>query len=106
MIRLPRLDARRCARGHLSLEADPSCTQCGERVYAVQVRPEATLELVTTVRVNPTGQPYQLGVAVTRAGRARTLCRVEGAVRGLGNDAVILERRGDVLIARPRRSRA
>jgi uncharacterized OB-fold protein len=106
MIRRQRLDARRCIRGHLSLEGDPACPQCGERVHAVQIQPDATLELVTTVRVNPTGRPYQLGVAVTRAGRARTLCRVEGAVRGLGNDAVILERRGDVLIARPRRSRA
>ena len=105
MSRRPRLEARCCARGHLTLQPDPACTVCGERMRSVCIRPEATLELVTTVRVNPTGQPYQLGVAITRAGRARTLCRVEGRVRGLGNDAVVLERRGDVLIARPGRSR-
>jgi len=58
------------------------------------------LELVTTVRVNPTGEPYQLGIAVTRAGRARTICRVEGPVRAVGHDPVVLERRGDMIIAR------
>lgn len=105
MRRTPRLEARRCARGHVGLHSDPACAVCGEPASPVRILPDAVLELVTTVRVNPTGEPFQLGVAVTRAGRARTLCRVEGAVRGLGNDAVVLERRGDVLIARPLRTR-
>jgi len=69
----------------------------------VRIRASAVLELVTVVRVNPSGQPYQLGVAVTRAGHGRTLCRVEGMVRGTGNDAVVLERRGEMIVARPRR---
>jgi hypothetical protein len=85
---------------------DPACATCGERTLAARIRGAAVLELVTTVRVNPSGQPFQLGVAVLRAGRSRTLCRVEGAVRGLGNDRVVLERRGDVIVARPRRLRA
>ena len=103
MKRPRRLDARRCPRGHVSLQPDAACVICGEAVQAVRIRADAVLELVTVVRVNPTGQPFQLGVAVTRAGRARTLCRVEGVVRGLGNDAVVLERRGDLLVARPHR---
>ena len=72
----------------------------------------ARLVLVTTVRINPTGAPFRLGVAVERRGCARVLCVVEGAVRGLGYDRVVLEERGGVTVARPvsrrhsRRSRA
>ncbi len=98
-----RIDARRCQSGHVSLQPDPVCVRCGERMYPASIRANAVLELVTVVRVNPTGEPYQLGVAVTLAGHARTLCRVEGMVRGAGNDAVVLERRGDMIVARPRR---
>jgi uncharacterized OB-fold protein len=102
MKRQPRLDARRCARGHVSLHPDAACSICGEPTRRARVHGDAVLELVTTVRVNPSGQPFQLGVAVLRAGRSRTLCRVEGPVRGLGNDAVMLERRGAMIVARPR----
>ena len=98
-----RLSAWRCDRGHVGLYADEACATCGERLRPVQIPADAVLELVTTVRVNPTGQPFQLGIAVTRAGRARTVCRVEGGVRGLGHDAVVLERRGDTIVARARR---
>lgn len=72
----------------------------------------ARLVLVTTVRVNPSGAPFRLGVAVKRSGRERVLCVVEGAVRGLGYDRVVLEERNGVTVARPatrhrlRRSRA
>jgi len=58
------------------------------------------LVLVTTVRVNPSGKPFQLGIAVTCSGRARTICRVEGNMRALGHDRVVLERRGKVIVAR------
>lgn len=65
---------------------------------------EARLVLVTTVRVNPSGAPFRLGVAIEGCGRARVLCVVEGAVRGLGYDRVVLEERGGVTVARrPRR---
>ncbi|HET6350378.1 MAG TPA: hypothetical protein VFH88_14980, partial [Candidatus Krumholzibacteria bacterium] len=75
----------------------------GEPTRTVRIRADAVLELATTVHVNPTGRPFRLGVAVTRSGHARTLCHVEGAMRGLGNDSVVLERRGDILVARRRR---
>lgn len=104
MMRGRQLDARRCAHGHLSVQLDERCTVCGRAMRSLRIRSEAVLELVTTVRVNPSGEPFQLGVAVTRAGRVRTLCRIEGSVRGHGNDAVVLERRGDMIVARPRRS--
>jgi hypothetical protein len=72
----------------------------------------ARLVLVTTVRVNPSGAPFRLGVAIEGCGRARVLCVVEGAVRGLGYDRVLLEECRGVTVARPvfrrrsRRSRA
>ncbi len=102
-MRRNRLHAWRCERGHITLQADAACTSCGGRLHELLIAPEAVLELVTTVRVNPSGEPFQLGIAVTRSGRARTICRVEGAVRALGHDPVVLERRGDVIIARGRR---
>jgi hypothetical protein len=71
---------------------------------AARVAPDATLLLLTTVRVSPWGAPFRLGLAVTVCGRARTLCHVEGRVRGSGSDAVVLERRGDVFVARPART--
>jgi hypothetical protein len=64
------------------------------------VRADATLVLVTTVRVNPFGAPFRLGLVVTRCGRARVLCRIDGAVRGSGHDHVVLEERDGVFYAR------
>lgn len=65
----------------------------------------ATLVLVTTVRVNPSGVPFQLGVAILQSGRSRVLCRVEGAVRGSGYDRVMIEEKNGVLVARRARAR-
>ena len=98
-----RLQAWKCANGHLTLQRDPVCATCGASVCELYIAPEATLELVTTVRVNPTGEPYRLGIAITRAGHARTICRVEGSVRALGHDPVVLERRGDMIVAHGRK---
>ena len=98
-----RLQAWSCTRGHTTLQHDNVCASCGARLHEFLINPEAVLELVTTVRVNPSGEPFQLGIAVTRAGRTRTICRVEGNVRALGHDRVILERRGDMIVARSRR---
>jgi len=103
MMRRSRLQAWRCALGHVTLQRDPACPTCGASLGEMHIAPHAVLELVTTVRVNPSGEPYQLGIVVTRSGRARTICRVEGAVRALGHDPVVLERRGDMIIAHGRR---
>lgn len=103
MTRRAKLLAWRCSHGHISLQHDRVCATCGASLEELAIAPDAVLELVTTVRVNPSGEPFQLGIAVTRAGRARTICRVEGAVRALGHDPVVLERRGDMIIARTRR---
>jgi len=103
-MRRGKLQAWRCPNGHVTLQHDNVCVSCGASLRELHIDPEAVLELVTTVRVNPSGEPFQLGIAVTRAGRARTICRVEGAVRALGHDRVVLERRGDMIIARGKRS--
>jgi len=103
MTRRKKLTAWRCIEGHMTLQKDPACTTCGASLRELRITPQAVLELVTTVRVNPTGQPYQLGIAITCAGRARTICRVEGAVRALGHDRVLLERRGDMIVAHGRK---
>jgi hypothetical protein len=100
MTRRRKLTAWCCIEGHMTLQNDPACTRCGASLRELCIAPQAVLELVTTVRVNPSGEPFQLGIAVTRAGRARTICRVEGPVRAVGHDPVVLERRGDMIIAR------
>jgi uncharacterized OB-fold protein len=103
MRRTPKLEAWRCERGHVYLHPHDACPECGARLRGSRVSPEATLLLVTTVRVTPDGSPFALGLAVTVCGRARTVCRVQGAVRGSGSDAVVLERIGPAIIARPAR---
>jgi hypothetical protein len=93
--------ATRCERGHVHAhpQHDSSCDACGARTRATRVLADATLVLVTTVRVNPFGAPFRLGLAVTKCGRARVLCRIEGAVRGSGHDRVRLEARAGVFYA-------
>jgi uncharacterized OB-fold protein len=102
--RLTRLEAWCCPRGHVYLHAHGACPDCGAALRPTRLSPHATLLLATTVRVSPSAAPFQLGLAITVCGRARTLCHVEGRVRGSGSDAVILERRNDTLVARPART--
>jgi uncharacterized OB-fold protein len=97
--------AVRCERGHVHAQAGERCPECGGRTRATRLAGRATLVLVTTVRINPSGAPFRLGVAVTRSGRARVLCRVAGAVRGTGRDPVVLEETEGVMVARPARGR-
>ncbi len=97
------LDGWRCERGHVHVHPHEACPRCGGRLRGTRIAPQATLLVQTIVRVTPSGGPFRLGVAVTRAGHAHTLCRVEGDVRGTGHDAVMLERRGNVIVARRRR---
>jgi uncharacterized OB-fold protein len=94
-----RIDAWRCDGGHVDLHAGAACAACGRRVRPVTIPCEARLVATTVVRINPSGRPFVLGVAVTRCGRARTLCRVEGALRNNGRDAVRLRDEGGVIVA-------
>lgn len=100
-----RLCGSRCERGHVHAPQSSVCPECGARATPTRLSHDATLVLVTTVRVNPSGDPFRLGVAVTRCGRARVLCRVEGVVRGSGRDRVTLEENDGVVAARGRRTR-
>ena len=96
----PHLAAWRCHRGHVHLHVAARCPACGGRLQSVRVAPGARLIALTTVRVNPSGRPFVLGLAVTRCGRARTLCVVEGEIRGNGRDAVRLCNERGVIVAR------
>jgi uncharacterized OB-fold protein len=84
-----RIHAYRCRDGTLYLHPHHSCPACGGRLVRVRIDPRARLVSHTTVRVNPSGEPLRLGVAVTDAGAA-TLCIVEGSLRGHGRDRVRL----------------
>ena len=88
----------RCARGHAFLHAHAECPACAAPLVPTRVGAAATLIACTTVRVTPSGKPFRLGVAVTREG-ARTLCVVEGRVRGSGYDRVVLVRAGERYLA-------
>jgi len=83
------ITAHRCAEGTLYLHPHQACPACGSPLAAVRIPPSARLVTHTVVRVNPSGEPFRLGVAVA-AGGATTLCIVEGDVRGHGRDRVTL----------------
>lgn len=83
------LTALRCPEGKLYLHAHDRCPACGAPLTRVRIPSAATLVSHTTVRVNPSGEAFGLGVAVTGGGAA-TLCIVEGNVRGHGRDRVRL----------------
>lgn len=100
----PRINALRCPRGRLYLYAHDICPCCGGRLTPVRIPSRARLVAHTTVRVNPSGVPYRLGVAVTASGAA-TLCVVEGEIRGNGRDRVTLVERGGRFHARGARAR-
>ncbi|MDH4035879.1 MAG: hypothetical protein OEX18_01745 [Candidatus Krumholzibacteria bacterium] len=102
----PRLVAWRCPRGHVQLHGAPACPACGERLRPARLSPDARLIATTTVRVNPQGRPFVLGIAVTRCGRARTLCVVRTRIRGNGRDAVRLCNEDGVVVARAARVKA
>jgi uncharacterized OB-fold protein len=87
------LDGWRCARGHAFLHAHTTCPECEAPLLPTRVGATARLLACTTVRITPSGEPFRLGVAVTREG-ARTLCVVEGKVRGSGYDRVVLVQAG------------
>ena len=95
----------RCTRGHVHAQAANRCPECDAPTRPARLAGAATLVLVTTVRINPTGAPFRLGVAVTRSGRARVLCRVEGRLREQGHDRVQLEERDGAVVARAARGR-
>jgi uncharacterized OB-fold protein len=83
----------RCRDGHLWLYDHDECPECGGRLAEVSTRSEATIVTHTVVRVNPTGVPIRLGVAVTTTG-ASTLCIIRGRLRGNGRDRARLMVRG------------
>ncbi|MCH7549224.1 MAG: hypothetical protein IH969_06800 [Candidatus Krumholzibacteriota bacterium] len=93
------LEGWSCRRGHAFLYSHECCPACGAELSPRRLRAHATLRSCTTVRVNPDGDPYRIGIAVTEQG-ARTLCMVEGKIRGNGRDRVQLVLREGRYVAR------
>ena len=86
------LNAWRCHCGAAYLFEHPACPSCGGRLQPTRIADAARLLTHTTVRVNPTGSPYRIGVAATSCG-ATTLCVIDGDIRGTGYERVRLELR-------------
>jgi uncharacterized OB-fold protein len=83
------VEAHRCPEGCIWMHRHERCPRCGGPLRRTRVPNEAVLVSHTIIRVNPTGTPIELGLAVTRCGAA-TLCIVEGKIRGNGRDRVRL----------------
>jgi len=102
-VRNPRIEAWRCARGHRFIHRHARCPRCGADVGLSPVPATGRLVLVTTVRVSTRDKPYRIGIV--RTAGVHTLCAVEGAVRHTGYAAVSIERRGERIVVRSRRTR-
>jgi uncharacterized OB-fold protein len=86
-----------CKNRHTSFENRDACATCATPLEAFSADPEAALISHTTVRVNPTGEPFVLGMAEIASG-AKTLCVVEGEI----GERVVLYRRDGLYYAGPR----
>lgn len=99
-----RVTAYHCPQGRVFLHRHESCPHCRGRLSEFPVRSTAVLVSHTTVHVNPTGHPIRLGVAQVRPG-LRTLCVVQGEIRGNGRDRITLVRRDGRFVALARAAR-
>lgn len=86
-----------CANRHSFFENHDACPACAKPLEASTADPHARLISHTTVRVNPTGEAFVLGVAEI-AGGAKTLCIVEDGI----DERVVLYERHRLYYARPR----
>jgi uncharacterized OB-fold protein len=94
------LTIRRCENSHAFFYSHPTCPYCGGAVRPADVPPLARLVSRTTVRVNPNGTPFGLGLARLPCG-AQTLCILaESSDMAVGSE-VIVSRRGDLYFAEP-----
>jgi len=87
-----------CPSGHAYFVRHAQCPEC--RLELAENRQPATAVIVsqTTVRVNPTGTPFRLGIAEAGSG-AKTLCVIEEDVPHGDGVPVTLVRRGDLYYA-------
>ena len=70
-----------CENGHAFVVEHDTCPDCGASLARRSDAPSARLVTHTVVRVNPSGEPFRLGLAETASG-ARTLCIVDDDVSG------------------------
>ena len=94
----PPLQLYRCGSKHAFFRRYSECPLCGASTSGVREHPRATLISQTTVRMNPGGDPFRLGLAQTDYG-ARTLCIIETGVSHDENETVMLRRKGELYYA-------
>lgn len=93
---MSRIPLHRCANGHEYFYRHARCPACDAPLEEGVVDGAAILAGYTTVRVNPSGKPFRLGLARIASGAA-TLCLIDDDA-GVG-DAVTLRVTGDVFHA-------
>jgi uncharacterized OB-fold protein len=91
----PDLLLYRCPSGHAYFVKHARCPECDLELAESRQPPAAVIVSQTTVRVNPTGAPFRLGVAEVQSG-AKTLCVIRETVPEGDLVSVTLERRGDL----------
>ncbi|MFQ5512170.1 MAG: hypothetical protein ACE5EO_10005 [Candidatus Krumholzibacteriia bacterium] len=90
----PPLDLYRCGAGHAFFSRHATCPVCTRAVAPFTDSARATLVGQTTVRVNPGGEPFRLGLAAVACG-AQTLCIIDAAVGdGDGQHVMLREENG------------
>ncbi len=75
-----------CKAGHACFTSGAGCPACGGTLTERAEPAQATLITQTIVRVNPSGEPFGLGLAETQSG-ARTLCLLD---EGIATTNVVL----------------
>jgi uncharacterized OB-fold protein len=84
-----------CHSGHVYFVRHALCPKCQLELVENHQPAAAVIVSQTTVRVNPTGTPFRLGVAEVGSG-AKTLCVIEESVPHGDGVPVTLARRGDL----------
>ncbi|UCG52264.1 MAG: hypothetical protein JSW58_01535 [Candidatus Latescibacterota bacterium] len=88
-----------CPTGHAFFYPHDVCPLCGTSLRETKSSPDAWLVSSTTVRVNPTGAPYLLGLAQVENG-AKTLCIIDEPI---GDETpVVIYVKDGLYHARPR----
>jgi uncharacterized OB-fold protein len=82
----------RCAGGHVCFYPHERCPECDLDLAELRQPAAAWIVSQTTVRVNPTGLAFRLGIARVACG-AKTLCLIEDGVPPQDNVPVTLENR-------------
>jgi len=85
----PTLTLFKCGNSHTFFYPHNVCPECGNELIEIKSPNDAVLVSRTTVRVSPTGSPFELGLARVESG-AKTLCIIEEGYGDTDTDEVVL----------------